>query len=344
MAPAMNKLWSTLRSRLAPNEQPDKSGERELPSARPTAATATATADSQRDPPHELPELHFSPPLEAPELPRSADPAAQKGQRREEEAPPSTKTTTTTRDPQALPPPLPQIETLRVTDYATSVTPPTPVEASSSSHPGSTFSASRPSTPPSSEPSQSTGQASTGTPLSAFSSPNLTPHDLRGANALAHRERRHHRRSSSTGSRSFRETLNAYSTEDADGRRSVNQYILGETLGRGSYATVEKAVDRETGEEYVSPASCEAVMLDRAADRELLSLGHQGVFKAAPAPDRGGGSAPSRTVVPHPECKVARTRSRAWPRTRWGYDKGVPCPRGSGGWRRSRAGQSGPRP
>lgn len=256
MAPAMNKLWSTLRSRLAPNEQPDKSGGREEPpSVRPTA-TATATAQSQRDPPHELPELHFSPPLEAPELPRSADSAAQETQRGEEEAPPSTTATTTTatRDPQALPPPLPQLETLRVIDYATSVTPPTPVEASSSSHPDSILSASRPSTPPSSEPSQSTGQASIGPPASAFSSPNLTPHDLRGANALAHRERRHHRRSSSTGSRSFRETLNAYSTEDADGRRSVNQYILGETLGRGSYATVEKAVDRETGEEYVSPA------------------------------------------------------------------------------------------
>lgn len=260
MAPAMNKLWSTLRSRLAPNEQPDKSsGGREPPSARPTA-TATATAQSQRDSPHELPELHFSPPLEAPELPRTADPATQEKQRREEEAPPSS--TTGRRDPQALPPPLPQIETLRVTDYATSVTPPTPVEASSSSHPDSTFSASRPSTPPSSEPSlQPSGPATTGSPLQASSSPNLTPHDLRGANALAHRERRHHRRSSSTGSRSFRETLNAYSTEDADGRRSVNQYILGETLGRGSYATVEKAVDRETGEEYVSPAQGATVVL-----------------------------------------------------------------------------------
>ena len=254
MAPAMNKLWSTLRSRLAPNEQPDKSGGHAEPPSATATATATVTAQSQRDSLHELPELHFSPPLEAPELPRTADPATQK-QRREEEAPPSTTTTTTTRDPQALPPPLPQIETLRVADYATSVTPPTPVEASSSSHPGSTFSASRPSTPPSSEPSlQPSGPATTSSPSQTLSSPNLTPHDLRGANALAYRERRHHRRSSSTGSRSFRETLNAYSTEDADGRRSVNQYILGETLGRGSYATVEKAVDRETGEEYVSPA------------------------------------------------------------------------------------------
>lgn len=34
--------------------------------------------------------------------------------------------------------------------------------------------------------------------------------------------------------------------------RSVNQYVLKGELGRGSYATVERACDRETGIEYVS--------------------------------------------------------------------------------------------
>lgn len=253
----MNKLWSTLRSRLGPNDGTDKNA---VPSPRREPASSTATAPGQRnapDPPPELPALHLSPPLESPGIhwngaTATEQPRARDGRDRSDIiAQGSTK-----RDAHPLPPPLPHLETLRVTDYAASVTPPTPVDASSSSHPDSTFSVSRPSTPPSSEPSlQPAGAAAVASPLHAPSSPSLTPNDLRGINALAQRERRHHRRSSSTGSRSFRETLNAYSVEDADGRRSVNQYVLGETLGRGSYATVEKAVDRETGDEYVSPLS-----------------------------------------------------------------------------------------
>lgn len=62
----------------------------------------------------------------------------------------------------------------------------------------------------------------------------------------------HHRRTSSTGSRrSFRETLNAFSVDAGDGTRNVNQYILEKELGKGSYATVQLATDRETGEKYV---------------------------------------------------------------------------------------------
>lgn len=56
----------------------------------------------------------------------------------------------------------------------------------------------------------------------------------------------HHRRSSS-----FKETLNAFAQENLDGVRTVNQYIFSNTiLGTGSFATVEMAVDRETGIHY----------------------------------------------------------------------------------------------
>lgn len=64
-------------------------------------------------------------------------------------------------------------------------------------------------------------------------------------------KRSHHRRSSSNNSRVFKETLNAYEVDEPDGTRSVNQYKFVGPIGRGSYATVERATDRETGIDYV---------------------------------------------------------------------------------------------
>lgn len=49
----------------------------------------------------------------------------------------------------------------------------------------------------------------------------------------------------------FKETLNAYEVDEPDGTRSVNQYKFVGPIGRGSYATVERATDRETGIDYV---------------------------------------------------------------------------------------------
>lgn len=64
------------------------------------------------------------------------------------------------------------------------------------------------------------------------------------------------KRTSSHGStnRTVKETLNAYAVENEDGSRMVNQYRLDGSgpLGKGAYATVERATDRETGIEYVS--------------------------------------------------------------------------------------------
>lgn len=64
----------------------------------------------------------------------------------------------------------------------------------------------------------------------------------------------HRRTSSHNGPHgTVKETLNAYESDGGEGgMRSVNQYVLKGELGRGSYATVERACDRETGIEYVS--------------------------------------------------------------------------------------------
>lgn len=235
----------------------------------PRPPSSGATRAKQDDAPHELPALTFSPPLSAPELPGESKPGAQPAaEGLEAPASPVARDT-------ALPPPTvvaPKLAHLRSADSPTllhSVTPPTPIEPTPPTASSiedyrsrSRSSASRPSTPPS---STQTREASTSTaPTTPHLAPPAPAHALghpssssdRRSRSLARGERRHHRRSSSqgtTGSRSFRETLNAYAVEAPDGSRSVNQYVLGETLGRGSYATVEKAVDRETGGEYVRP-------------------------------------------------------------------------------------------
>lgn len=46
----------------------------------------------------------------------------------------------------------------------------------------------------------------------------------------------------------------------------MNQYQLQGRMGKGSYATVERAVDRETGDEYVSLRSREARRVGGVAD------------------------------------------------------------------------------
>lgn len=61
---------------------------------------------------------------------------------------------------------------------------------------------------------------------------------------------RRHRRESST--HRVRETIYGETRSTVDGQRMVNQYRLGKTLGKGSYASVEHAIDVGTGIEYVS--------------------------------------------------------------------------------------------
>ncbi|KAM0788111.1 hypothetical protein ACM66B_001278 [Microbotryomycetes sp. NB124-2] len=98
-----------------------------------------------------------------------------------------------------------------------------------------------------------------------------------------------HRRQSSNGSgRKYKETLNAYAVEAEDGTRTVNQYRLSGsgTLGKGSYATVERAVDQETGIEYAikefSKRRLRQIAATEAARRERLSLRGRGRGRGRP--------------------------------------------------------------
>ncbi|BGP46731.1 hypothetical protein JCM10450v2_002579 [Rhodotorula kratochvilovae] len=227
-----------------------------------SGATRVEEAAKAPTPPHELPALTFSEPLTAPDLPAPAQTRAP-GPGEPALALPASSSPLAAGGTGTLPPPavvLPKLAQLRQVESPTlshSVTPPTPIDptpSSSSTDPSRSSSFTRPSTPPSSTHSPEPSTSTLTTPhLVPLASPNLTISDQRSRSPARGAERGHHRRSSSqgtTGSRSFRETLNAYAVEGADGSRSVNQYVLGETLGRGSYATVERAVDRETGQEY----------------------------------------------------------------------------------------------
>lgn len=66
---------------------------------------------------------------------------------------------------------------------------------------------------------------------------------------VPHKERRHRRESST---HRVRETIYGETRSAGDGSRMVNQYRLGKTLGKGSYASVEHGIDVGTGIEYVS--------------------------------------------------------------------------------------------
>ncbi|KAG4301236.1 hypothetical protein PCK1_002546 [Pneumocystis canis] len=49
---------------------------------------------------------------------------------------------------------------------------------------------------------------------------------------------------------SFRETLDAVTIEDNDGCKMLNQYLIKQQIGRGSFGTVNRCIDTLTGKEY----------------------------------------------------------------------------------------------
>ena len=59
-----------------------------------------------------------------------------------------------------------------------------------------------------------------------------------------------HRRNSSQNAREVKETPNAISRDLPNGKRKLNQYILTDDIGRGSFGIVQKAKDVNTGTEY----------------------------------------------------------------------------------------------
>lgn len=82
-----------------------------------------------------------------------------------------------------------------------------------------------------------------------------------------------HRRESST--HRVRETIYGETRSTVDGQRMVNQYRLGKTLGKGSYASVEHAIDVGTGIEYVSAAHALASCIMRFARARACTLATQ---------------------------------------------------------------------
>ncbi|GAA5821327.1 hypothetical protein JCM11251_004573 [Rhodosporidiobolus azoricus] len=277
------------------NDPPSPTPSPAHPARRSTQPPHSSSPDAKPSPPHELPALTFSPPLTTPEVPdtQPAIPTLPPAVLKPAEPPaavPEVNETVASFPVQS--PRLAQLRKLEAASISHSITPPTPIDP-----PPSTFSStngttntnnstppSRPSTPPSSQtasrtPSREPSIISPPPGLYPPPSPNLT---VSRPSTPGHKGRGsgHHRRSSSTGSRSFRETLNAYAVEGENGQRSVNQYVLGETLGRGSYATVEKAVDRETGQEYAikefSKRRLRQIASAEAQRRERLSIRRRG--------------------------------------------------------------------
>jgi hypothetical protein len=80
------------------------------------------------------------------------------------------------------------------------------------------------------------------------------------------------RRSSFSHPHQFKETLNGFSQTSSPGLRSINQYILSPTpLGKGAFAQVHLATDRETGVEFAVKEFSKS-FLRRRAEAEAMRL------------------------------------------------------------------------
>lgn len=92
---------------------------------------------------------------------------------------------------------------------------------------------------------------------------------------------RHHRRAlSAPRSTKVKETLDARVTKREDGVRMLNQYILKEELGRGSYGTVLLAEDTTSGKEYAVKEFSKA-RLRKRNHSAILRRPRTGPFKSA---------------------------------------------------------------
>lgn len=88
------------------------------------------------------------------------------------------------------------------------------------------------------------------------------------------RLKRAHKRQST--SHVVHETTLGLQQEDEEGQRVVNQYKIGENLGKGAYASVVLGIDVGSGDKYVSRVLVPGSALSHA-------IGHQGVLKIASA-------------------------------------------------------------
>lgn len=102
---------------------------------------------------------------------------------------------------------------------------------------------------------------------------------------------RHHKRTPSAH-RQVKETLNArseYASDESDGRshHRINQYVIKEEIGRGSYGAVHLATD-QFGNEYAVKEFSKA-RLRKRAQSNILRLGPRGPGQFPPQPGTGLG-------------------------------------------------------
>lgn len=132
--------------------------------------------------------------------------------------------------------------------------PPTPVEAPCSSTDNNTYFSTIPSTTEEEEATSPLSNPSNSSQTSPDPRLSHTRNDSLSTPPLAALQHPKHRRSSSGGGsmHKFKETLNAFEHDSGEGgTRTINQYVLKGEIGHGSYASVERATDRETGIDYV---------------------------------------------------------------------------------------------
>ena len=127
--------------------------------------------------------------------------------------------------------------------------------------------------------------------LSAHSRNHSTSSSTGSINEFSTPDGFRHRRSSSQGvSREVKETLGAGYKDLPDGKRKLNQYILTNDIGRGSFGVVTKAKDEETGQEYAVKEFSKMRLRKRAQSEIMRRQGRGGrrgaVLMRRPGPDR----------------------------------------------------------
>lgn len=121
---------------------------------------------------------------------------------------------------------------------------------------------------------------------------------------------RHHRRSSSSTIPSLvKETLDAQSSENpTDGSRTLNQYSLGEAIGKGSFGSVVAAVDSQTGVNYACKEFSKARLRRRLMNERMRANRRSGMPRS-PARSPSGNSATPPLVGEEQEDSLALIRA-----------------------------------
>ena len=121
-----------------------------------------------------------------------------------------------------------------------------------------------------------------------------------------------HRRNSSQHGREVKETHNAISKDLPNGKRKLNQYILTDDIGRGSFGVVQKAKDVNTGTEYAVKEFSKMRLRKRAQSEMIRRQGRGAAMRRGAVPMRrqpqprtgqGGNGGDERVQVQEEEDK-----------------------------------------